>query len=109
MGALTFRVLLKKEPEGGYTVIIPSLPGFVSYGDTTEEAVEVAKYAIELYLEGQREYDDGDEISIKEEDALEYTMLVETVPLQSYSAHRTVARHIIPKFPEVGSSRHHLK
>lgn len=51
MKVLNFRILLRKEPEGGYTVIVPSLPGCITYGDTIEEAKEMAKEAIELYLE----------------------------------------------------------
>ncbi len=47
-----FRTLLRKEPEGGYTVIVPLLPGCVTYGATMEEAVAMSKEAIELYLEG---------------------------------------------------------
>jgi len=48
---LNYRVLLRKEPEGGYTVIVPSLSGCVTYGDTVEQALKMAKEAIELYLE----------------------------------------------------------
>ena len=51
MGVLSYRVLLRKEPEGGYTVIVPSLPGCVTYGDSIEEAIDMAKEAIDLYLE----------------------------------------------------------
>ena len=47
-----FRTLLRKEPEGGYTVIVPLLPGCVTYGATMEEAVAMSKEAIELYVEG---------------------------------------------------------
>lgn len=73
MGALSYRVLLRKEPEGGYTVIVPSLPGCVTYGDTVEEAIEMAKEAIELYIENLREH--GEEIPT-EEGTLEYTLTV---------------------------------
>ena len=48
MGTLTYRVLLKREPEGGYTVTVPSLPGCVTYGDTIEEAVKMAKLLITI-------------------------------------------------------------
>ena len=74
MGTLTYRILLKKEPEGGYTVTAPSLPGCVTYGDTIEEAVEMAREAIELYLESLREH--GEEIPA-EEDTLERILSVE--------------------------------
>ena len=74
MKVLSYRILLRKEVEGGYTVIVPSLPGCVTYGDTIEEAVEMAKEAIELYLESLKEHDE--EIPT-EERTLEYTLTVE--------------------------------
>ena len=39
-----------QEPEGGYTVVIPSLPGCVSYGKNFEEAVSMIKDAMRGYL-----------------------------------------------------------
>lgn len=75
MRVLNYRLLLRKEPEGGYTVIVPSLPGCVTYGDTIEKAIEMAKEAIELYLESLREH--GEEIPT-EEKTLEYTLSIET-------------------------------
>jgi antitoxin HicB len=73
MRLLSYRILLRKEPEGGYTVTVPSLPGCVTYGETVEEAVEMAKEAIEVYLESLREH--GEEIPT-EEGTLEYTLMV---------------------------------
>ena len=73
MRLLSYRILLRKEPEGGYTVTVPSLPGCVTYGETVEEAVEMAKEAIEEYLESLREQ--GEEIPT-EEGTLEYTLMV---------------------------------
>jgi predicted RNase H-like HicB family nuclease len=46
-----FRIKLTPEAKGGYTVIVPSLPGCVTWGETIEEAKEMAKEAILLYLE----------------------------------------------------------
>ncbi|MEX2706993.1 MAG: type II toxin-antitoxin system HicB family antitoxin [Candidatus Freyrarchaeum guaymaensis] len=74
MRRLNYRVLLRKEPEGGYTVIVPSLPGCVTYGDTIEEAIEAAREAVELYLESLRAH--SEEIPTEEE-TLEYTLTVE--------------------------------
>ncbi len=48
MKPLSYRILLRKEPEGGYTVMVPSLPGCITYGDTIEEAIKMAKEAIGL-------------------------------------------------------------
>jgi predicted RNase H-like HicB family nuclease len=56
--ALSYRILLRKEPEGGYTVTVPSLPGCITYGDTIEDAKKMAKEAIELYIESLREHND---------------------------------------------------
>lgn len=44
-----------KEPEGGYTVTVPSLPGCVSYGKTFEEATVMIKDAMQGYLKVARE------------------------------------------------------
>jgi len=43
-------VVLEPSDEGGYTVIVPSLPGCISEGDSREEALANIKEAIELYL-----------------------------------------------------------
>jgi predicted RNase H-like HicB family nuclease len=75
MRILSYRILLRKEPEGGYTVTVPSLPGCVTYGETIDEAILMAREAISLYLESLRE--NGEEIPT-EADVLEYTLTVET-------------------------------
>jgi len=74
MRTLNYRILLRKEPEGGYTVIVPSLPGCVTYGSTIEEAMEMAKEAIELYIESLKEHG---EVVPNDEGTLEYTLMVE--------------------------------
>ncbi len=51
MGVLGYRVLIQKEPEGGYTVTVPTLPGWVTYGETKEEFIEMAREATEDYIE----------------------------------------------------------
>lgn len=51
MNVRTSRILLKPEPEGGYTVIVPALPGCITYGETKDEAWAMAAEAIELYVE----------------------------------------------------------
>ena len=45
----SYKIHLRKEPEGGYTVIVPSLPGCISYGKDIDEALAMAKEAIILY------------------------------------------------------------
>jgi len=48
---LSYKILLRPEPEGGFTVTVPALPGCVTYGSDFDEAKAMAKEAIELYLE----------------------------------------------------------
>jgi hypothetical protein len=38
----SYTILLQAEPEGGFTVTCPSLPGLVTYGETLEEARAMA-------------------------------------------------------------------
>jgi len=45
------KVILEPSEEGGYTALVPALPGCISEGDTKEEAIKNIKEAIELYLE----------------------------------------------------------
>lgn len=56
---LGHKVVLRKEPEGGFTVIVPSLLGCVTYGETEEEAIKMAKEAIELYMESLEAHKDN--------------------------------------------------
>ena len=72
---ISYRILLRKEPEGGYTVTVPSLPGCVTYGKSIEEATEMAKEAIELYIESLKAH--NEEIPT-DEGVLEYTLTVGT-------------------------------
>ena len=48
---LKFRVVLEPSEEGGFTAVVPGLPGCISEGDTREEALTNVREAITLYLE----------------------------------------------------------
>ena len=74
MRNLNYRILLRKEPESGYTVTVPTLPGCVTYGETVDEAITMAREAIELYIEHLQEK--GEEIPTDEE-LLKSTLTVE--------------------------------
>ena len=47
----TYKLRLAPEPKGGYTVFVPALPGCITYGESVEQAIEMAKEAITLYVE----------------------------------------------------------
>lgn len=51
MSQRTYRVLLTPEPEGGFTVSVPALPGCITYGESIDHALSMAKEAIEIYVE----------------------------------------------------------
>ncbi|HAG09572.1 MAG TPA: HicB family protein [Desulfotomaculum sp.] len=48
---MKIKIYLEPSDEGGYTVIVPSLPGCISEGETKDEAIKNINEAIELYLE----------------------------------------------------------
>lgn len=47
---LHYNVIFRPEPKGGFTVIVPSLPGCISYGKDLEEAKEMVVDAIRGYI-----------------------------------------------------------
>jgi len=48
---MKIRIILEPSEDGGFTAIVPSLPGCFSEGETKEEALANIREAIELYLE----------------------------------------------------------
>jgi predicted RNase H-like HicB family nuclease len=48
---MRLKVVLEPSDEGGFTIYVPSLPGCISEGETTDEALKNIQEAIELYLE----------------------------------------------------------
>jgi predicted RNase H-like HicB family nuclease len=46
---MKLKVVLEPSDEGGYTALVPSLPGCISEGDTKEGALKNVRDAIELY------------------------------------------------------------
>jgi antitoxin HicB len=50
-----YEIVLQPEPEGGFSVFVPELPSVATQGKTVEEATEMAKEAIEGYLEVMQE------------------------------------------------------
>ena len=46
-----YKIMLHKEPDGGYTVIVPALPGCITYGENVDDAIAMAKDAIDIYIE----------------------------------------------------------
>lgn len=51
LSKLNLNVVFRAEPEGGFTVLVPALPGCITYGKNIQEAQRMAKEAITLYLE----------------------------------------------------------
>ena len=52
---MRYTVVLEQEPDGGFVVSVPALPGCVSQGHTRDEALANIREAIELYVETLRE------------------------------------------------------
>jgi antitoxin HicB len=47
-----FTALFEANENGGYTVVVPALPGLVTEGKNLEHARDMAKDAIRCYIEG---------------------------------------------------------
>ena len=56
MKVLSYRLLLRPEPEGGFTVIVPALPGCITCGKTIAEAKRMAADAIAAYVQSLKEH-----------------------------------------------------
>jgi predicted RNase H-like HicB family nuclease len=71
----TYKIHLHKEDEGGFTVIVPALPGCITYGEDVDDAIAMAKEAIELYIE---ELQERGEAIPDDNNTLEYSLILET-------------------------------
>jgi antitoxin HicB len=52
MSEYGYRVIYEPLAEGGFQVIVPALPGIVTYGRTIDEAREMAQDAISCHIQG---------------------------------------------------------
>ena len=55
---LYFNLVFRPEPKGGFTVLVPSLPGCVSYGKDLKEAKKMALDAIRGYVASLRKHNE---------------------------------------------------
>jgi predicted RNase H-like HicB family nuclease len=46
-----YTTLFEPMPEGGFNAVVPAIPEICTYGETIEEAREMARDAIRCYLE----------------------------------------------------------
>jgi antitoxin HicB len=81
---MRYTVLLYPE-EGGYSVLVPALPGCVTQGDTVEEALAMARDAIEGHVAALRDLDRY----VSEEDA---PPLIATVDVDVPASEETIVQ-----------------
>jgi predicted RNase H-like HicB family nuclease len=48
---MNLKIILEPSDDGGFTAIVPALPGCLSEGNSREEALANVREAIELYLD----------------------------------------------------------
>ena len=56
MKYLQYNLVFRPEPEGGFTVIVPALPGCITYGKTLADAKKYAQDAIRGYIASMRKH-----------------------------------------------------
>ena len=49
--------VLERQPEGGYLIYVPELPGLATEGRTREEAIAMLRDALPAYLQSKRDRD----------------------------------------------------
>lgn len=75
MRTLRYKVMLRKEDDRTYTVIVPSLPGCLTFGRTVEEALAMAKEAIEGFIACMIVR--GEEVPLETDDSMICTVAVD--------------------------------
>lgn len=81
--SLHYTIVLHPEPEGGFTVTVPALPGCVTYGKNLREAKNMATDAISAYIASLEKHNE----SLPMEDA----SFITSVSLKRSPARRTKA------------------
>lgn len=46
-----YTIVLTPEPEGGFTITVPTLPCYVGHAETEEEALKLAEEGIRFHIE----------------------------------------------------------
>ena len=46
-----YTVVLTPEPEGGFTITVPTLPGYVGFAESEAEALALAQEGISFHIE----------------------------------------------------------
>lgn len=55
MAEYVYRVIYETLAEGGFQVIVPALPGIITYGRTLEEAHEMGRDVIGCHIKGLKD------------------------------------------------------
>lgn len=58
MPSLQYNVIFRAEPEGGFTALVPSLPGCISFGKDLQEAKRMITDAIQGYVASLKKHND---------------------------------------------------
>lgn len=73
---IQFNIIFRPEPKGGFTVIVPALPGCVTYGKTLKEAKEMAMDAVSGYLHSLKKH--GDPVPSSDEESFVSSIRIPT-------------------------------
>jgi len=77
MAALAYAVILEPEAEGGYSVSVPAFPEIHTQGEDVEDALAMARDAIQLSIAVRR--DEGDGIPAPDADAVRVERVIISV------------------------------
>ncbi len=77
METISYHIMFRPEPEGGFSVIVPALPGCITYGKTLAQAKKMAKDAISGYVASLKKH--GEPIPSDEENFISSVRVYEPV------------------------------
>ncbi len=55
---MKYRIIIEQDEDGMFVAEVPSLPGCISQGKTSQETIKNIKEAIEVYLESLKEHNE---------------------------------------------------
>ena len=89
----TYTFVFDPDPDGGYVVTCPALPGLVTWGETLDHARAMARDAMEGYIA----------VLIEDGDAVPESDTPETVPRYDRLAHTLREDQVVPTLEQLTS------
>lgn len=82
MNHLSYNLIFRPEPEGGFTVTVPALPGCISYGKNLAQAKAMALDAIMGYIGSLKKH--GEPIPTDQDSFISAVQVAQSFPKEKF-------------------------